>query len=86
MFTGVTILRLAPAHETTWVAETKVRFRTLTDQDIDRYVNLVNTLDKAGAYAIQEHGHLLIDRVTGLHSNVVGLPVEQVVDRLRDLL
>jgi septum formation protein len=38
----------------------------------------VNPLDKAGAYAIQEHGDLIISEISGSYSNVVGLPVEQL--------
>jgi len=86
VLTGVALVRLTPAHENTWVATTGVTFRTLNADDIARYLHLVNTLDKAGAYAIQEHGNLLIDRIDGLRSNVIGLPVEQVIERLRELL
>ena len=66
-----------------WVSATTVRFRTLTDMDIDQYCNLVNVLDKAGAYGIQEHGELLVDGLDGLWSNVVGLPIEEVLNELR---
>jgi septum formation protein len=38
----------------------------------------VNPLDKAGAYAIQEHGDLIISELSGSYSNVVGLPVERL--------
>jgi septum formation protein len=38
----------------------------------------MNPLDKAGAYAIQEHGDLIVSEISGSFSNVVGLPVERV--------
>jgi septum formation protein len=38
----------------------------------------LNPLDKAGAYAIQEHGDLIIEEISGSFSNVVGLPLERL--------
>lgn len=58
------------------VVRTWVTFRTLTDEDIADYLMLVHVLDKAGAYAAQEHGERVIERIEGSHSNVVGLPME----------
>jgi septum formation protein len=43
----------------------------------------VNPLDKAGAYAIQEHGDMIVSEISGSFSNVVGLPVERVGDELK---
>ena len=67
-----------------WVATSTVRFRVLSDADIDQYCKLVNVLDKAGAYGIQEHGDLIIEGIDGLWSNVVGLPIEEVLNELRE--
>lgn len=85
VLTGVALLRRIPALERCWVCRTHVRFRELSDRDIEHYVSLVNPLDKAGAYAIQEHGDLLVAEVRGLSSNVIGLPVEEVLEVLGDL-
>ena len=57
---------------------TKVIFRTLTPEIIDKYVQDVNVLDKAGAYAIQEHGEDIIEKIDGSLTNVIGLPVERL--------
>ena len=57
---------------------TRVRFRSLTAVEVEEYLKLVPVLDKAGAYALQEQGHLIVEVVEGSHSNVVGLPVERV--------
>ena len=59
-----------------WVSSSTVHFRALSDTDIDQYCKLVNVLDKAGAYGIQEYGDLIIEGIDGLWSNVVGLPIE----------
>ena len=42
-------------------------------------------MDKAGAYAIQEHGEMLVDKVEGSYENVVGLPVGRVEEELERL-
>lgn len=57
---------------------THVTFRTLTPEVIDKYVRDVNVLDKAGAYAIQEHGEDIIESIDGSLTNVIGLPVERL--------
>lgn len=45
---------------------------------VKRYLELVPVLDKAGAYAIQQHGDLLIDHISGDLNNIIGLPLEQL--------
>jgi septum formation protein len=55
-----------------------VKFRPLDDAVITTYLSRVDVLDKAGAYAVQEHGDLIIEQVEGSLSNVIGLPVEAV--------
>ncbi len=57
---------------------TSVTFKTLSNNDIAHYHSLVNPLDKAGAYAIQEHGDLIIESINGSRTNVIGLPLEMV--------
>jgi septum formation protein len=55
-----------------------VTFRVLTPEAIEKYIKAVNVLDKAGAYAIQEHGEDIIESIDGSLTNVVGLPVERL--------
>lgn len=62
-----------------------VVFKTLTADVIGRYYSLVNPLDKAGAYALQEHGDMIVDRTEGSWSNIVGLPMEQLGEELLSL-
>jgi septum formation protein len=54
----------------------RVTFLPLSDETIARYLAAVNVLDKAGAYAVQQHGEWIIERVEGSRHNVVGLPTE----------
>ena len=61
---------------------TRVTFRILTDDMIQRYIEAVDVMDKAGAYAIQEHGEDLIETIDGSFTNVIGLPVERLTETL----
>src|SRR3990170_4549843 len=61
---------------------THVRFRGLSRREIAAYLRTGETGDKAGAYAAQGTGNLLIDRIVGSYTNVVGLPMTRVVEML----
>jgi septum formation protein len=60
------------------VARTRVTFRPLNAAQIAAYLGKVHVLDKAGSYALQEHGFDLVERLEGSRSNVIGLPMEMV--------
>jgi len=64
-------------------AVTRVRFRTLGEAVIEDYLRRVEVLDKAGGYALQEHGALLVEEVAGARDNVIGLPLTEVRALLR---
>ena len=81
--TGVCVIHPGSLTEVSH-ALTHVRFRPLDDAAIDAYFSLVNPLDKAGAYGIQEHGELIIESIDGPFDNVMGLPVQQVLAMVRD--
>ena len=61
---------------------TRVTFLPLSAEGIRRYLTLIDPLDKAGAYAAQEHGSEIIAGVEGSWTNVVGLPMEAVTEAL----
>lgn len=61
---------------------TEVTFRPLAEEDIRRYMELVDVMDKAGSYAFQEHGEMIISSVRGDTDNVIGLPVTDVLECL----
>lgn len=84
--TGVVLLHLRTHHERVFAVSTNVRFRALSKRQIRGYLARVNPLDKAGAYAIQEHGHLIIEEIEGSFTNVVGLPIEQLGRELEAFL
>jgi len=66
-------------------SSTEVRFKNLSRETIERYVLTGEPIGKAGAYGIQGHGATLIADIIGSYSNVVGLPVEQLVETLVSL-
>lgn len=80
--TGVSVMHLRAHRESLFAVTTDVRFRRLDDRQIERYLRVVNPLDKAGAYAIQERGEWIIEEVMGSLTNVVGLPLERVETEL----
>lgn len=81
--TGVHLARLDPLRQIEFHETTRVRFRILSDDTISDYLDRVDVLDKAGAYALQEHGELLVETIEGSRSNVIGLPVERTLAALR---
>jgi septum formation protein len=54
---------------------TQVDFKSLSNNEIVNYLNKFDYMDKAGAYALQEHGSLIIDNINGSISNVIGFPI-----------
>ncbi len=61
---------------------TLVTFRELGRKQIQGYLESIQPLDKAGAYAIQDHGEAIVESVHGSLTNVVGLPLAAVLRRL----
>jgi len=68
------------------VVRTRVKFRELAVAEVEAYVREIDVLDKAGAYALQDGGDRLVERVEGSRSNVVGLPMETVLPWCEDLV
>lgn len=83
VYTGVGIW--AGARHVIFVEETKVWFRPLTEEEITRYVESGEPMDKAGAYGIQGAAALFIPKIQGDYYNVMGLPVCRLAVHLREL-
>ena len=80
--TGVCLMHLRAHREHIFAVSTDVTFHPLTTGQINNYLARMNPLDKAGAYAIQEHGDMIVADISGSFSNVVGLPMEKVGEEL----
>jgi septum formation protein len=82
VISGVAILSL-PGRRVVGAAETtRVSFRKLGKDEIERYVDTSEPYDKAGAYGIQEQAGIFVSRVSGCYLNVVGLPVPLMLNLL----
>lgn len=82
VITGVALVGLEMHRVALFAEVTNVTFRPLSRKEIGAYLAKVNPLDKAGAYAIQEHGEMLVAGIEGSYSNVVGLPMERLLAEL----
>ncbi len=80
--TGMCLLHLRKHRQRVFAESTAVTFRSLDGAAIRRYLARVNPLDKAGAYAIQEEGDLIVEKIAGSYTNVVGLPIERLKTEL----
>jgi len=81
--TGVAIINPAGQVSTLRV-DSEVQIRPLTDSEIVAYVATGSPLDKAGAYAVQDEEWQLVEEVIGSRSNVIGLPVAETLQLLKD--
>jgi septum formation protein len=64
---------------------TEVRVRTLTQEEIQGYIASGEPADKAGAYAIQGLGAFMVTGISGSYTNVVGLPLSEILADLEEI-
>jgi septum formation protein len=76
VFTGLALRNVSLGRSLDDGQTSDVTFKAFGDDVIDVYLQKVNTLDKAGAYSIQEHSDLIIASTSGSLSNIAGLPLE----------
>ncbi|HZK65921.1 MAG TPA: Maf family protein [Chloroflexota bacterium] len=84
VITGLAVVDAATGRSLGDSVVTDVQFAPLSPELIDRYVATGEPLDKAGAYAIQGHGALLVAGISGCYSNVVGLPLRRLAEMLHE--
>ncbi|MFA5075857.1 MAG: nucleoside triphosphate pyrophosphatase [Patescibacteria group bacterium] len=82
VYTGFSLIR--DSQEFSDFSQAKVYFKKLDDKIVDSYLQHSGILDKAGAYALQEIGGLLIDKMEGDFYAIVGLPIASIVEKLKD--
>jgi len=86
VLTGVCLLQLRRHRQQLFSVRTLVKFRVLTEEQIAGYLKRINPLDKAGGYAIQESGDMIVDQIQGSLTNVIGLPLAEVEREVRAML
>ena len=82
VYTGYCIRCCAKERSFSNTVKTDVLFKNLADNEIEWYINTSEPFDKAGAYAIQGLGTFIVKRIKGSYTNVVGLPVCEVIEFL----
>ncbi|NCG09442.1 MAG: septum formation protein Maf [Verrucomicrobia bacterium] len=84
VYTAVALRWVSGDYCCDFVEASEVRFKDLEAAVIERYHRLVDPMDKAGAYGIQEGREMIIDSVKGSVENVMGLPIQRLGDILRE--
>ncbi len=80
--TGVCLQKRSKNIFTLFADISKVKFKNYNRNTVIEYMKKVYVMDKAGAYAVQEHGSLIVDNIVGSVSNVMGLPSEKLHETL----
>jgi septum formation protein len=81
--TSYTILDMKTSRTVTRSVETNVYFKKLTPKEINSYVITGEPLGRAGSYAIDHLGAVLVERIDGDYYNILGLPIAQLADDLK---
>lgn len=84
VITGLTIIDTDNSKVLSRSVETKVYLRKLTPSEIDHYIKSTEPLDKAGAYAIQGLGAVIVEKIEGDYFNAVGLPLSTLTEALKE--
>jgi len=82
VYTAICLVDTADGTRLTCCEKTLVTFRNLTATEIQAYLQLIEPLDKAGAYAIQDEGSLIVRGIRGCYYNVVGFPIARLEQML----
>lgn len=85
VLTGLSLVDTASGKSAEGFESTRVTFRPLSREEIERFVEAVNPVDRAGAYTVDGPGSLLVARYEGCYANVLGLPVVKLDLLLRTL-
>ncbi len=85
VYTGFSLVRPSKEIVLTRTVETQVRFKQLSQEEIFWYADTKEPYDKAGGYGIQGIGAFMVQGINGSYSNVVGLPVCELIQTLAEL-
>ncbi len=84
VYTGLCIMRIKDGYSVSRSVKTTVSFKDISVSEIDAYIKTKEPSDKAGAYAIQGKASAFIKGISGDYFNVVGLPLSEMYDILKD--
>jgi len=81
--TGLAVINAKTLESKTTRVKTTVRFKKISEEEIDSYISTGDPMDKAGAYGIQGRAAAFVEGIEGCYSNVVGLPLSELMDLLK---
>ena len=85
VFTGLTIIveKDGEKEEYKTYDESKVYFKKISDEEIEKWINTGKAMDKAGAYAMQEEFGVFVEKIEGNYSTIIGFPTHKVYEILK---
>lgn len=84
VITGFAIVDLSSDKKYMDYEVTEVKFKDMSDEEIENYLNKAEYMDKAGAYGIQDEAALFVDKIKGNYLNIVGFPISKIYTVLKD--
>lgn len=84
VYTGVCLINESKAIKKSFYVSSDVVMKTISSEEIHQYVLSKEPMDKAGSYAIQGKGAVFIEKIQGDYFNIVGLPVSNLYDVLKE--
>lgn len=85
IYSGIAVIDKYSGKEIVDCEMTEVKMKKMTDNEIKKYIQTGEPLDKAGAFGIQERGVKFVEKINGCYSNVVGLPIYKLYINLQKL-
>lgn len=85
IYSGVAIINSYTKKEYVAHEITRVKIKKLSREEITAYIKTGEPLDKAGAFAIQGRGAIFVEKISGCHTNVIGLPLHRLYVGLQSL-
>lgn len=86
VYSGITIIDTKNQKIISDVVCTKVKFSNISKEDIQKYIETGEPMDKAGAYGIQGYGGVFVESIDGCYYNVVGLPLNKLSQMLKQFV
>lgn len=85
VYSGISVMNIKSNKTITKSLYTEVEFDSLTDEEIKKYIDSQEPMDKAGSYGIQGLGGVFVKRINGCYYNVVGLPLNELKNILKEI-
>lgn len=85
VITGYCLVKINAGKKIERVVSSRVKFKKLSQEEINWYINTGEPFDKAGGYAVQGKAAFMIKEIKGSYTNVVGLPLCEVIEDLQEL-